>query len=117
MCREQDACASATFDYATGSCHLWKPGSSSSSSSSIDEALAAAGGIAFKTWSSTYGPDDKPSVSDGNEGDGGGGDYYNYNPPDDANPPPPPSDLYDTYGQSVGNNLKPQSLGSGYFTF
>jgi hypothetical protein len=117
MCREQDACASATFDYATGSCHLWRPGSSSSSSSSIDEALAAAGGIAFKTWASTYGPDDKPSGSDGNGGNPGGGDYYGYNPPDYPNPPPPPSDWYDTIGQRIDNPLQPQSLGSGYFTF
>jgi hypothetical protein len=116
MCREQDACASATLDYATGSCHLWRPGSSSSSSSS-NEALAVAGGIAFKTWASTYGPDDKPSVSDGNGDIPDGGNYYSYNQSDYSNPPPPPSDWYDTYGQSADRALKPQSLGSGYFTF
>jgi hypothetical protein len=115
QCREQDACASATFNYATHSCHLWRPGSSSSSSSDASATLAVAGGIAFKTWMSTYGPDDKRSGSDDNGSNQGGGDYYNYDP-DYSNPPPPPPDWYGIPGQA-GKAVQPQSLGSGYFTF
>jgi hypothetical protein len=75
--------------------------------------LAAVGGIALKTWMSTYGPDDKPSGS-GDDGDNpGGGDYYNYNP-DYSSPPPPPPD-YGIEGSAV-KSVAPQSLGSGYFT-
>uniref|UniRef100_A0A383VIT8 Apple domain-containing protein n=1 Tax=Tetradesmus obliquus TaxID=3088 RepID=A0A383VIT8_TETOB len=112
-CREQGACAAATFNYESRSCSLWKPGSSSSSSSSSSDAatLAAAGGIAFKTWMSTYGPDDKPSGGGGNSGGGG---YYDYNPYDPS-PPPPPD--YGIVGNAVKKTLTPQSLGSGYFTF